>query len=234
MIDDASTDIRQQAVATARAASIETIKGPTGDRWRRAVKQLGLPARTPLPDNATLDAAVREDAAELLALMTPVVKAFLTDNGWETTTLCQQVLGGHGYIKDYGIEQFVRNARIAQLYEGANGVQAMDLVQRKLTAHGGRAQRAAHAGFVLDDHGHAQRLAGAFREGAHDTVAAATGGPGRDQLDGAVGELVLCERVRRQERRSGHGGSGRQDLAAVEVGGAAGRVAHAVSPVAMK
>lgn len=88
------------------------------------------------------DAGEKERAADLLEVLTPVMKAFYTDRGFDATVACQQVLGGHGYIKDYGIEHFVRNARIAQLYEGANGVQAMDLVQRKLTAHGGRAQRA--------------------------------------------------------------------------------------------
>lgn len=79
-------------------------------------------------------------SADLLEVLTPVMKAFFTDRGFDATVACQQVLGGHGYIKDYGIEQYVRNARIAQLYEGANGVQAMDLVLRKLTAHGGRPQ----------------------------------------------------------------------------------------------
>ena len=88
------------------------------------------------------DAAEKERASDLLEVLTPVMKAFYTDRGFDATVACQQVLGGHGYIKDYGIEQFVRNARIGQLYEGANGVQAMDLVQRKLTVHGGRAQRA--------------------------------------------------------------------------------------------
>lgn len=83
----------------------------------------------------------KQRAADLLEVLTPVMKAFFTDRGFEATVACQQVLGGHGYIKDYGIEQFVRNARIAQLYEGANGVQAMDLVLRKLTAHGGRPQK---------------------------------------------------------------------------------------------
>ena len=83
----------------------------------------------------------RERAADLLELLTPVMKAFFTDRGFDATVACQQVLGGHGYVKDYGIEQFVRNARIGQLYEGANGIQALDLVHRKLVAHGGRAMR---------------------------------------------------------------------------------------------
>ena len=84
----------------------------------------------------------RARATDLLDVLTPVMKAFYTDRGFDAAVACQQVLGGHGYIKDYGIEQYVRNARIGQLYEGANGIQATDLVQRKLFARGGRAQRA--------------------------------------------------------------------------------------------
>ncbi len=87
------------------------------------------------------DADERQGAADLLEVMTPVMKAFYTDRGFAAAVACQQVLGGHGYVKDYGLEQFVRNARIGQLYEGANGIQATDLVQRKLTAKGGRARR---------------------------------------------------------------------------------------------
>ena len=84
------------------------------------------------------DSAKRAEAEDLVALVTPVIKAFFSDYGYETTTLCQQVLGGHGYIQEWGMEQFVRDARIAQIYEGANGIQALDLVRRKLFMHGGR------------------------------------------------------------------------------------------------
>ena len=87
------------------------------------------------------DAAVRQDAADLVALMTPVIKAFLTDRGFENTNIALQTLGGHGYIKEYGIEQYVRDARIAQIYEGTNAVQALDLVGRKLPMEGGRLVR---------------------------------------------------------------------------------------------
>lgn len=90
---------------------------------------------------ASADPAERECARDLLELMTPVMKAYFTDQGFEATNACLQVLGGHGYVHDYGLEQFVRNARIGQLYEGANGIQAIDLVTRKLGAHGGRAGR---------------------------------------------------------------------------------------------
>ncbi len=87
------------------------------------------------------DAGDRERAFDVLEVLVPVMKAFFTDRGFDATVACQQVLGGHGYVKDHGLEQFVRNARIGQLYEGANGIQAVDLLHRKLTAHGGRAQR---------------------------------------------------------------------------------------------
>lgn len=78
------------------------------------------------------------DAEALVSLLTPVVKGFLTDKGFEMTVQAQQVFGGHGYIEEQGMSQFVRDARIAMIYEGANGVQALDLVGRKLAAEGGR------------------------------------------------------------------------------------------------
>lgn len=78
----------------------------------------------------------------MLSLLTPVLKGFCTDKGFDMTVQAQQVFGGHGYIREWGMEQFVRDARIAQIYEGTNGVQAMDLVGRKLGQNGGRAVRA--------------------------------------------------------------------------------------------
>ena len=100
------------------------------------------------------DPAVREEASELMALLTPVVKAFLTDNGYETATLCQQVLGGHGYISEWGMDQFVRDARINMIYEGTNGIQALDLLGRKVLMDGG-AKLGRFASLVkafLDEH----------------------------------------------------------------------------------
>ena len=70
--------------------------------------------------------------------MTPVVKGFLTDQGYDMTVLAQQIYGGHGYIEEWGMSQFTRDARITMIYEGANGVQALDLVGRKLAAGGGK------------------------------------------------------------------------------------------------
>ena len=87
------------------------------------------------------DPREREAAADLLALMTPIVKAYFTDAGFEATNISMQVWGGHGYIHENGVEQFVRDARITQIYEGANGIQALDLVGRKLPANFGRSLR---------------------------------------------------------------------------------------------
>ena len=78
------------------------------------------------------------DAEALISLMTPVIKGFQTDKGFEMSVQAQQVFGGHGYIEEHGMSQFVRDARIAQIYEGTNGVQALDLVGRKLGAAGGK------------------------------------------------------------------------------------------------
>src|SRR3954462_10738752 len=88
------------------------------------------------------DDAERKRADALLGLLPPVIKGYLTDKGFAAAVHAQQVLGGHGYIREHGIEQFVRDARITQIYEGTNGVQAMDLVGRKLPKDGGRAVRA--------------------------------------------------------------------------------------------
>ncbi len=88
-----------------------------------------------------IDRAQRGHDAEaegLVSLLTPVVKAFLTDEGFASTVQAQQMLGGHGYIEEWGVSQFVRDSRIAMIYEGANGVQALDLVGRKLGQDGGK------------------------------------------------------------------------------------------------
>lgn len=76
-------------------------------------------------------------ASSLVALLTPVAKAFFTDLGFDSTVLGQQVYGGHGYIREWGMEQLVRDVRIAQIYEGTNGIQALDLIGRKIAANGG-------------------------------------------------------------------------------------------------
>ena len=91
----------------------------------------------------------RQRADDLVSLLTPVIKGFGTDKGYEVATNAQQVFGGHGYIEEQGMSQYVRDARITMIYEGANGVQAMDLVGRKLAQNGGRAIQAFFA--IVDE-----------------------------------------------------------------------------------
>lgn len=85
------------------------------------------------------DEAERQNADDLLGLATPILKGVLTDKGFDHAVMAQQVFGGHGYIEEHGMSQYVRDARIAMIYEGANGIQALDLVGRKLALNGGRA-----------------------------------------------------------------------------------------------
>ncbi len=85
------------------------------------------------------DEAERQNADDLLGLATPILKGVLTDKGFDHAVMAQQVFGGHGYIEEWGMSQYVRDARIAMIYEGANGIQALDLVGRKLALNGGRA-----------------------------------------------------------------------------------------------
>ena len=83
------------------------------------------------------DEAVRKESAEIVALLTPIVKAFTTDNAWTATSACLQVFGGHGYIKEWGMEQYVRDARINMIYEGTNTIQSLDLLGRKVLGNQG-------------------------------------------------------------------------------------------------
>ena len=85
------------------------------------------------------DDAERQTADDILGLMTPILKGVMTDKGFDHAVMAQQVFGGHGYIEEHGMSQYVRDARIAMIYEGANGIQALDLVGRKLALNGGRA-----------------------------------------------------------------------------------------------
>jgi alkylation response protein AidB-like acyl-CoA dehydrogenase len=116
----------------------------------------------------------RQTADDMISLLTPVIKGYGTDKGFETAVNMQQIWGGHGYIAENGMEQFVRDARIAMIYEGANGVQAMDLVGRKLGANGGRAVQAF---FAMVD--------GECADAAADEVL----GPIAERLGKANGEL---------------------------------------------
>ena len=87
------------------------------------------------------DEKVRKDAGEMLAMLTPIVKAFITDNGHISTNACMQVFGGHGYINDWGMEQFVRDNRINMIYEGTNTIQSLDLLGRKILGNNGATLR---------------------------------------------------------------------------------------------
>jgi alkylation response protein AidB-like acyl-CoA dehydrogenase len=87
------------------------------------------------------DATKRQEADDLVALLTPVIKAYQTDMGFDIANLAVQIHGGHGYIREYGVEQYARDARIAMIYEGTNGVQALDLVGRKMGQNYGRLLR---------------------------------------------------------------------------------------------
>ncbi|WP_446686320.1 acyl-CoA dehydrogenase family protein [Paludibacterium denitrificans] len=87
------------------------------------------------------DAEARQDAADLVALLTPVAKAFMTDNGYTAANLGMQVFGGHGFIREWGMEQLVRDCRISQIYEGTNGIQAIDLLGRKVLMDQGQKLR---------------------------------------------------------------------------------------------
>jgi alkylation response protein AidB-like acyl-CoA dehydrogenase len=103
------------------------------------------------------DPAERERAEDLIGLLIPVLKGVLTDVGFDATVKAQQVLGGHGYIAEWGMEQFVRDARIAMIYEGANGVQALDLIGRKLPMKGGQPLMAFFGlirAFLKENEGH--------------------------------------------------------------------------------
>ncbi len=122
-----------------------------------------------------LDRAHRQDdeeADELLSLLIPVMKGFLTDKGFETCVQAQQTLGGSGYTREWGLEQFVRDARIAMIYEGTNGVQSLDLVGRKLPQNGGKAIMAFFEmvkAFIKESEGNA-----ALKDGFLDPLKAAS------------------------------------------------------------
>ena len=106
------------------------------------------------------DDAERARAERLVGLLTPIAKAHLTDRGFEACVMAQQVFGGHGYIAEWGVEQFVRDARIAQIYEGTNGVQALDLLGRKVLRDGG----ATANEFIASMHGDVNGVAAPYRD----------------------------------------------------------------------
>ena len=134
------------------------------------------------------DASDRASAGALVDLLTPVAKAFLTDRGMEGAVLAQQVFGGHGYIVEHGMEQIVRDARIAQIYEGTNGVQALDFTARKVLRDGGTTLK-RFLGEIAEDPV-PEEFAPGLREALAAIVAAAdhlvAGTPSDPDLPGAV------------------------------------------------
>jgi hypothetical protein len=137
-----------------------------------------------------------QDADALVSLLTPVLKGFLTDKGFEMTVSAQQLYGGHGYIEEWGMSQFVRDARIAMIYEGANGIQALDLVGRKLAAGGGKPIMGLFdmvKGFIKAHEGDAELKAGVLdplKQASKDLQAAAMyfmGAAGKNPSDALAG-----------------------------------------------
>ncbi|MGK9200137.1 MULTISPECIES: acyl-CoA dehydrogenase C-terminal domain-containing protein [Sinorhizobium] len=119
----------------------------------------------------------RQAADDILSLMTPILKGVLTDKGFDHAVMAQQVFGGHGYIEEHGMSQYVRDARIAMIYEGANGIQALDLVGRKLAMNGGRAVMALfkEIGDFCEENRGDEKLSGytkALKKGLNDLQAA--------------------------------------------------------------
>lgn len=121
--------------------SVAIINHPDVRRMLLDIKSNLIPSRLLVIKAGVLCDDPSEEAQDILGLMTPILKGVLTDYGFENAVKAQQVFGGHGYIHEWGMEQIVRDARIAQIYEGANGIQALDLVARKLPKNMGRAVR---------------------------------------------------------------------------------------------
>lgn len=139
-----------------------------------AQRVIAYAAALALDRSAGGDEAQRPRALRRAALLTPIVKAFCTAQGFESATAAQQVYGGYGYVHDYGIEQTVRDVRIAMIYEGTNEIQAIDLVQRKLLADGGQAWAELREE-ILDEAGRC----------AADPALAVFGAAVRDQVEAA-------------------------------------------------
>jgi alkylation response protein AidB-like acyl-CoA dehydrogenase len=146
--------------------------------WTEGLRALCLwgALQVDLEHNAATDEE-RQLAGDLIGLLTPVIKGVGTDRGYQVATDAQQVYGGHGYIQEWGMEQYVRDARIAMIYEGTNGVQAMDLAGRKLAMNGGRAVQ-AFFGIVMQEAAAAKAdpalagIAGALEKAAGELQAA--------------------------------------------------------------
>jgi alkylation response protein AidB-like acyl-CoA dehydrogenase len=147
------------------------------------------------------DEARRKEAGDLVALLTPIAKAFMTDNGFNIAVQSQQVFGGHGYIKEWGMEQFVRDARISQIYEGTNGIQALDLLGRKVLMDGGKKL---------------QKLAGTLQEFVEEHEGDEHIGEYVTQLGKAAQQLGSLTMVIGQKAMNGEGGADEVNAAAVD------------------
>ncbi|MFC4424703.1 acyl-CoA dehydrogenase C-terminal domain-containing protein [Deinococcus navajonensis] len=147
------------------------------------------------------DEARRKEAADLVALLTPIAKAFMTDNGFAVAVQSQQVFGGHGYIQEWGMEQFVRDARIGQIYEGTNGIQALDLLGRKVLMDGGKKL---------------QKLAGTLQEFAEAHEDDEVIGDYVNQLGKAAQQLGSLTMVIGQKAMTGSEGADEVNAAAVD------------------
>ena len=131
--------IQSKSAVNLSGPSVPIITHPDVRRMLMDVRSINEAARLLVLEAATLVDKGGEEAEDILGLMTPVLKGVVTDYGVENAIKMQQVWGGHGYVRDNGMEQIVRDARIAMIYEGANGIQALDLVGRKLPKNMGRA-----------------------------------------------------------------------------------------------
>ena len=138
-LDYAKDRVQSKKLTDLAGGSVPIINHPDVRRMLLDVKSINEAARLLILEAATLVDKGGEEAEDRLGLMTPVLKGVITDYGVENAIKMQQVWGGHGYVRDNGMEQIVRDARIAMIYEGANGIQALDLVARKLPKNMGRA-----------------------------------------------------------------------------------------------
>ncbi|CAM3712181.1 acyl-CoA dehydrogenase C-terminal domain-containing protein [Deinococcus saxicola] len=143
----------------------------------------------------------RQEAGDLVALLTPIAKAFMTDNGFNIAVQSQQIFGGHGYIREWGMEQFVRDARIGQIYEGTNGIQALDLLGRKVLMDGGKKL---------------QKLAGMLQEFVDENESDEHIGEYVTALGKASQQLGSLTMVVGQKAMSGEGGADEVNAAAVD------------------
>lgn len=134
--------IQSPKLTDAKGGSVAIINHPDVRRMLMDVRCINEAGRLLVLEASMLCEDHSEEAQDRLGLLTPVLKGVLTDYGFENAVKAQQVFGGHGYIKEWGMEQIVRDARIAQIYEGTNGIQALDLIGRKLPKNMGKAVRA--------------------------------------------------------------------------------------------